>query len=65
MTLVAGSWIHPGEACVVQVPVIQFDSLNCIVLELLVIANHDNICSCPEATSAQSIHGMPQQMSLQ
>ena len=43
VTLVAGSWIHPGEACVVQVPVIQFDSLNCIVLELRVLANHDNI----------------------
>ena len=43
VTLVAGSWIHPGEACVVQVPVIQFDSLNCIVLELLVVANHDNM----------------------
>lgn len=44
MTLVAGSWIHPGEACVVvQLQVIQFESLNCIALEYLVVANHDHM----------------------
>lgn len=39
----AGSWIHPGEACVVQLQVIQFESLNCIALEYLVVANHDRM----------------------
>ena len=59
VTLVAGSWIHPGEACVVQVPVIQFDSLNCIVLELLVVANHDNMAVVLKQLVLEALIGAP------